>query len=198
VSHPAIPLGVSKEIIMAHKATFSPVVNPSFGNAILKSFEGEAKAIEKARAVQDSAIQKMMDAFVIACDKPKPEFMKGNAATNAARFQVKQVFDALAEKNFISKSTAASYQSAFWIAFEQGIPFQRDLNNKKETPDNTGAGADKPTSGKVETTDIPALHKTLSKALAQARLLNQQLFAADLVDLITDTWPDFKETVLSK
>jgi hypothetical protein len=183
---------------MAQKATFAPVVNPSYGNAIIKSFDAEVAAIAKARIAQDSAIQKMMDAFIIACDKPKPEFRKGNAATNAARFQVKQVFDAIAEKGFISKSTAASYQSAFWIAFEQGVPFQRDLNNKKETPDNAGEGADKPTSGKVETTDIPALHKTLSKALAQARLLNQQLFAADLVDLITDTWPDFKETVLGK
>ncbi len=179
-------------------ATFAPVIAPSFGNAVIKSFEGEAQAIAKARIAQDAAIQKMQDAFIIACDKPKPEFMKGNAATNAARYQVKQVFDALAEKGFISKSTAASYQSAFWIAFEQGIPFQRDLNNKKETPDNVGEGADKPKSGAVEKTDIPALHKTLSKALAQARLLNQTIFAADLVDLITDTWPDFKETVLGK
>jgi hypothetical protein len=183
---------------MAQKATFAPVVNPSFGNAIIKSFEGEAAAIAKARIVQDAAIQKLQDALLLACDKPKPEFMKGNAATNAARFQVKQVFDALAERGFISKSTAASYQSAFWIAFETDVPFQRDLNNKTEPTDNVGEGAEKPRSGAVEKTDIPALHKTLSKALAQARILNQKLFAADLVDLITDVWPDFKETVLSK
>jgi len=178
-------------------ATFAPVIAPSFGNAVIKSFEGEAQAVAKARIAQDAAIQKMQDAFIIACDKPKPEFMKGNAATNAARYQVKQVFDALAEKGFISKSTAASYQTAFWIAFEQGIPFQRDLNNKKESAD-TGTKPEKAKSGKVSETDIPALHKTLSKALAQARLLNQSIFAADLVDLITDTWPDFKETILNK
>ena len=183
---------------MANKATFDPVIAPSFGVAVLKSFEGEAAAIAKARIVQDTAIQKMQDAMLIACDTDKPLFMKGNAATNAARFQVKQVFDAIAEKGFISKSTAASYQSAFWIAFEQGIPFQRDLNNKKETPEGAGEGAEKPRSGPVEKTDIPALHKTLSKALAQARILNQKMFAADLVDLITDVWPDFKETILSK
>jgi len=178
--------------------SFAPVIAPSFGTAVLKSFEGEAKLIEKARIAQDAAIQKMQDAMLIACDTDKALFMKGNAATNAARFQVKQVFDAIAEKGFISKSTAASYQSAFWIAFEQGIPFQRDLNNKKDKPENMGTGAEKPASGKVETTDIPALHKTLSKALAQARMLNQTIFAADLVDLITDTWPEFKETVLNK
>jgi hypothetical protein len=179
-------------------ATFAPVVNPSFGTAIVKSFDAEVAAIAKARIAQDTAIQKMLDALLIACDTTKPLFMKGNAATNPARFQVKQVFDTIAEKGFISKSTAASYQSAFWIAFETGVPFQRDLNNKKDTPDNAGEGADKPKSGPVEKTDIPALHKTLSKALAQARLLNQSIFAADLVDLITDTWPDFKETVLGK
>jgi len=186
-----------KFIMAKSTATFAPVVNPSFGTAIVKSFDAEVAAIAKARIAQDTAIQKMLDAFIIACDTTKPEFMKGNAATNPARFQVKQVFDAIAEKGFISKSTAASYQSAFWIAFEQGVPFQRDLNNKKES-DNTGAKPEKATSGKVSETDIPALHKTLSKALAQARLLNQSIFAADLVDLITDTWPDFKETILSK
>ena len=178
------------------------VINQSLVAAVVKSFEGEAKAIAKARTMQDKAIQATLDAMVIACDKPKALFMKGNAKTNEARGQIKGMFDAICEKGFISKSSAASYQSAFWIAFEQGVPFQRDLNNKKdkvEGTDNGGTeGTDKPKSGKVEVTDIPALHKTLSKALAQARLLNQSIFAADLVDLIVDTWPDFKETVLNK
>jgi hypothetical protein len=174
------------------------VINASLVSAVIKSFEGEAKAIAKARAVQDKAIQAALDAMFIACDKPKAEFLKGNAKTNPARGQIKAMFDAICEAGFVSKSSAASYQSAFWIAFEQGIPFQRDLNNKKDKPENVGTGAEKPASGKVETTDVPALHKTLSKALAQARMLNQKLFAADLVDLIVDTWPDFKETVLSK
>jgi hypothetical protein len=173
------------------------VINQSIVTAVIKSFDKGAKALDKIRIDQDKAIQCALDAMVIACDKPKAEFLKGNAKTNPARGQIKGMFDAIAEAGFISKSSAASYQTAFWIAFEQGIPFQRDLNNKKES-DNTGAKPEKATSGKVETTDIPALHKTLSKALAQARLLNQSIFAADLVDLITDTWPDFKETILSK
>jgi hypothetical protein len=109
------------------------------------------------------------------------------------------MFDAICEKGFISKSSAASYQSAYWIAFEQGIPFQRDLNNKAKPEGGTGEATPKPPkNGDVVQTDIPALHKTLSKALAQARLLNQSLFVADLTDLIVDVWPDFKETVLSK
>jgi hypothetical protein len=177
------------------------VINASIITNVIKSFEGEAKAVAKARTAQDKAIQGALDAMFIACDQPKALFMKGNAKTNEARGQIKAMFDAIVEKGFISKSSGASYQSAFWIAFEQGVPFQRDLNNKKTTPEGGTGGTEgpaKPTAGKVETTDIPALHKTLSKALAQARILNQSIFAADLVDLITDTWPEFKETVLSK
>ena len=179
------------------------VINQSLVNAVIKSFEGEAKAIAKARTTQDKAIQATLDAMLIACDKPKALFMKGNAKTNEARGQIKAMFDAIVEKGFISKSSGASYQSAYWIAFEQGVPFQRDLNNKKDKPeggtgDTTGKGSEKPTSGSVTTTTVPELHKTLSKALAQARILNQSLFVADLTDLIVDVWPDFKETVLSK
>ena len=183
---------------MKNTFTLDPVISMNILSAVLKSFHGEAQAIAKARIAQDKAIQTALDAMILACDKPKPLFLKGNAASNPARAQIKFMFDQIASEGFISKSSAASYQTAFWIAFEQGIPFQRDLNNKKETPDNAGEGAKKPTSGPVEKTDIPALHKTLSKALAQARILNQSIFAADLVDLITDTWPDFKETVLNK
>ncbi len=174
------------------------VINQSLIAAVVKSFAGEAAAVAKARTSQDKAIQATLDAMFIACDKPKAEFMKGNSKSNEARAQIKSMFDAIVEKGFISKSSGASYQSAFWIAFEKGIEFSRDLNNKPKGDTDKGSGEVKPTTGKVETTDIPALHKTLSKALAQARILNQTIFAADLVDLITDTWPDFKETVLAK
>jgi hypothetical protein len=176
------------------------VINQSIITSVIKSFEGEAKAVAKARTAQDKAIQAALDAMFIACDKPKAEFLKGNAKTNEARGQIKAMFDAIVEKGFISKSSGASYQSAFWIAFEQGIPFQRDLNNKsKIDTDKGGTGEAKPPkNGKVETTDIPALHKTLSKALAQARMLNQTIFAAELIDLIVETWPEFNETILAK
>lgn len=178
------------------------VINQSIVSNVIKSFEGEAKAIAKARTAQDKAIQAALDAMVIAADKPKAEFMKGNAKTNEARGQIKAMFDAIVEKGFISKSSGASYQSAFWIAFETGVPFSRDLNNKKsEGAKSGGAGGEsgsKAKTGTVTTTTVAELHKTLSKALAQARILNQSIFAADLVDLITDTWPEFTETVLGK
>lgn len=175
------------------------VINQSLIANVIKSFEGEAKAVAKARTQQDKAIQGALDAMLIACDKTKSEFLKGNAKTNPARGQIKAMFDAIVEQGFISKSSGASYQSAFWIAFEQGVPFQRDLNNKAKPEGDTGAGAAKPgATGGVQSTSRTDLDKTISKALAQARLLGLTDFAADVLDLCLDRLDGFKETVLAK
>ena len=174
------------------------VINSSIINAVIKSFEGEAKAIAKARAQQDKAIQAALDAMFIACDKPKAEFLKGNAKTNEARAQIKAMFDAIAEAGYISKSSAASYQSAFWIAFEQGIEFSRDLNNKKDKGEAGEAKTSAKASGAVQSTSRTDLDKTLTKALAQARLLGLTDFAADLLDMCLDRLDNFQETVLAK
>ena len=184
--------------------SFDPIVSPSIISSALRTIGSADAKLTKVKATiaaeQSKAFNMVLDAMVIACDKPKALFLKGNAATNPARAQVKGLFDKAVEAGYLTKATAATYQTCFWIAFETGQPWSADLANKKtadkQSADKTDTSAK--TSGKVETTDIPALHKTLSKALAQARILNQSIFAADLVDLIQDTWPDFKETVLSK
>jgi hypothetical protein len=189
---------------MANKAALSAVadavaiISPKLTATVVTLFKNEEKKIAVIRADQDKAIQAALDAMLLACDRPKAEWMKGNAVHNPARRQIKAMFDSIVGPN-TTQNTANAYGSCFWIAFEKGIPFSRDLANKKSAAKKDGeTKTENAKSGKVETTDIPALHKTLSKALAQARLLNQSIFAADLVDLITDTWPDFKETVLSK
>lgn len=174
------------------------VINASIVAAVVRSFEGEAKAIAKARIAQDKAIQGALDAMFIACDKPKAEFLKGNAKTNAARGQIKAMFDAIVEKGFISKSSGASYQSAFWIAFESGVEFSRDLNNKKTEAKAEGAKTSPKASGGVTSTTRKDLDKTLSKALAQARLLGLTDFAAEILDLCIDRLDGFEETVLDK
>ena len=171
------------------------IVSKTLVSSVFKAFEGEAKAVAKARADQDKAIQAVLDAMTIACDQPKALFMKGNAKTNEARAEIKALFDGLVEKGFVSKSSGASYQSAFWIAFEQGVPFQRDLNNKKE---GAGEKVSTPKSGKVISTTRVELDKTISKALAQARALGLTEFAAEMLDLCLESLDGFNETVLDK
>jgi len=173
------------------------IVSKNLTSKVIKLFKGEGDAVAKIRGDQDKAIQAVLDAMTLACDKPKAEFMKGNAKSNDARREVKEMFDAIVSPT-CSASSAASYQTAFWIAFERGIPFQRDLNNKKSSANDTPAKPATPKSGKVETTTMEDMHKTLSKALAQGRMLNQLVFVPALLDFIVDHYPDFKETVLSK
>jgi hypothetical protein len=170
------------------------IVSKNLTSKVIKLFQNEGDTIAKIRVEQDKAINAVLDAMTLACDKPKEIFMKGNAKTNEARREVKEMFDAIVSPT-CSKSSAASYQSAFWIAFEQGIAFQRDLNNKKE---NAGESVATPKSGKVTSTSRTDLDKTLSKALAQARMLGLTEFAATILDHCLESLEGFKETVLDK
>ena len=169
------------------------IVSKTLTSKVVKLFKGEGETLAKIRTEQDKAIQAVLDAMILACDKPKEIFMKGNAKTNEARAEVKAMFDAIVSPT-CSQSSANSYASAFWIAFERGIPFQRDLNNKKEGDTKRAI----PKSGKVTSTSRTDLDKTLSKALAQARTLGLTEFAATLLDQCLESLDGFTETVLDK
>jgi len=168
-------------------------VSKNLTSKVIKLFHGEGDTLAKIRSDQDKAINVVLDAMTIACDKPKDEFMKGNAKTNNARKEIKEMFDAIISPT-CSKASAAQYQSAFWIAFETGVEFQRDLVNKKSDTKKESA----PKAGKVTSTSRTDLDKTLTKALAQARMLGLTEFAAEMLDLCIESLDDFKETVLDK
>ena len=178
---------------------FTPIME-----TIVSTFEttvGKEKALQaKNVKEQNKVITLLVDAHIVANDKPtKAEYMKGNSATNDARKEIKTLFEGLATAGYIEKSTVKSYQNSFWIAFEQGVPFNRNLANKKSADKKAEATkTESVKAGAVTTTTIAEMHKTLSKALAQARTLNQSIFAAELIDFILITYPDFKETVLGK
>jgi hypothetical protein len=157
------------------------------------------KLLADSTTKQNAEIQKLVDAHLLACTTTKAEYLKGNSVKNDARREVKELFESLAKAEYISQKSATQYQTCFWIAFEKGIPFARDLVNvKAKAKADATAKAETAKAGKVEVTTIAEMHKTLSKALAQARILNQTIFAGELVDFIIATYPDFKETVLSK
>jgi hypothetical protein len=183
--------------------SFAPVVSPSIVSGALKAFKDSHGKLNKVMASiasdRSKAVNQVLDAMFVACDKPKDVFMKGNAATNAARYQVKAMFDAIVEAGHLESSTGKSYQTCFWIAFEQGVTWAPDLANKKTADKQAGeAKASAKASGAVQSTSRTDLDKTLSKAMAQARLLGLLEFAAELVDLCVDSLDGFKETVLNK
>ena len=166
------------------------VLNSSIVSKIFTAFKGESVAVAKARATQDAAIQKAIDAMTVACDIAKSEFMKGNAKTNANRAEVKALFLGLAEAGYISKATATNYQTSFWVAFEKNVPFQRDLF---ATAAKTEAKAKADTkAGAVKSTTREALDQSIHKVIEQANLLGLKGFALDLTDLATEQLDGFK------
>ena len=180
-----------------------PATRTTIINRIVASFVNAKKAHDDLELMnvkeQDKLIQQLVDAHLIACTTTKELYMKGNSAKNDARKEVKELFEKLANDKYISQGTVKTYQGCFWIAFETGVPFSRNLaNEKSEAKKVETAKSESVKAGKVEVTTIAEMHKTLSKALAQARILNQTIFAGELVDFIIATYPDFKETVLSK
>lgn len=170
------------------------IVSKNLTSKVIKLFQNEGETLAKLRTTQDMAINAVLDAMTLACDKPKAEFMKGNAKTNDARREVKEMFDAIISPT-CAKSSANQYQSAFWIAFEKGVAFQRDLVNKKSDAkkDATAKAESTAKAGKVETTDMAALTLTLQKALHQCKLLNQSILKGALLDAIVESIPDFVE-----
>jgi hypothetical protein len=172
-------------------------------SAIVSKFAEGKKAFEALEAStiaeQDKEITKLVDYHLVTCKVTKAEYMKGNSAKNPARLEVKNLFEGLAEAGYIGKGSVKTYQGCFWIAFEKGLPFGRNLANEKtEAKKTETAKAETAKAGKVEVTTIAEMHKTLSKALAQGRLLNQLVFVPALLDFIVEHYPEFKETVLAK
>ena len=164
----------------------------AFATAKAKAEKLEADSISK----QNAEIQKLVDAHLLACTTTKAEYLKGNSATNEARGEVKALFDSLVSKDYIKKSSGQQYAQCFWIAFETGVPFARDLVNKKAKANaevNAKAEATAK-AGKVEVTDMPALTLTLQKALHQCTLLNQTLLKGALLDAIVEFIPEFSES----
>ena len=183
--------------------SFDPVIAPSIAQAVIKTFVATDSKLTKVLATiqgeRSKSINLMLDAFWMACDKPKDIFLKGNAGTNPARAQVKGVFDSIVEAGHLTKATAATYQTCFWIAFETGQPWAPDLANAKTKAKNeTATDSAIPTAGASTQTTRTELDKTLSKALAQARAIGLTDFAADLLDMCLDRLDNFQETVLAK
>jgi hypothetical protein len=167
------------------------LVNKTLINAVVNSFAKGAKALQQTQVTQDKAIQQVLDAMVVVCNKPKEEFLKGNSKTNVARNQIKEMFDALVSAEYIQKSAGANYQTSFWLAFEHGLEFKRDLFKSYKKP---GTPKEKtPKSGKVVEYTLDGALKTMGKALFQLRKVNQTMAVSMILDSVLEFYPEFKE-----
>jgi hypothetical protein len=74
------------------------------------------------RIMQDRMIQGLLDD--IRDEVPPEVALRGNAKTNPHRARVAEFFKAHGFPN--------AYATSFWMAFAQGIPFDRGLHNRFE------------------------------------------------------------------
>lgn len=178
-----------------------PATRKTIISQIITSFKNAKKAHDDLEVMnikeQDKLIQQLVDSHLVACKTTKAEYMKGNSAKNPARLEVKELFTKLANDGYMAQGSVKTYQGCFWIAFEKGVPFSRNLANEKteaKKKAETAKAEAKPKAGKVEVTDMAALTLTLQKALHQCKLLNQSILKGALLDVIVESIPDFVET----
>ena len=159
-----------------------------------KSFDA---ASGKLTATVNREVQAFIDAWSIANDK-------GQASCEAMQKEIRgcDAVTKIIASGAMEKKTFTEYAQSAARALHFGIAFEASLKNndayKLPWSKSNGAKSDPKVSGKVSSTSREELDKTISKALAQARILGLTEFAATVLDVCLDSLDGFKETVLAK
>ena len=177
---------------MFNESTTATVQPLTFSNVVLGEAWGKIAtatanldgALQNHAEIYRDSIQYVMDSMAANQKVPDEIFMKGNAVTNQARRDIKDMFKAFADDGLIEQSTATMHASAYWMCYENGEKFNpAAVQNKSKA---------KVKSGKAKSVTIENYADALGKALAMARTL-QHSTAAALVDLILEIDPEFSE-----
>jgi hypothetical protein len=158
-----------------------------------KAFDAQAS---KLTATVNREFQSYIDTWAIANDK-------GEASCKAMQKEIREceaVLNIIAS-GAMEKKTFTEYAQSAARALHFGVPFEASLKNNdayKLPWSKSGTGVKVKDSGKVTSTSREDLDKTISKALAQARLLGLTEFAATVLDVCLESLDGFKETVLTK
>ena len=106
---------------------------------------------------------------------------------------VREGFEKYIATGAIKKATVQNYATGAARAFFHNVEWTpRTFQDPALAVPSATTGKTR-TSGSVKTTDTKALVKTLSKALEQARIMQQDATASGIVDLIIEIDPTFTE-----
>ena len=157
------------------------------------------KSFDKAQSKLSQTVATQMQQFVdhVAVTRGRDEAACKALQKAVADSQV--VIDTVAA-GFMEKKTFTEYAQSAARALHFNVPFTPSLKNDKEKSlpwSKKGTTTATPKAGAVVSTTHAEFHKTLSKALAQARALGLAEFSADRLDLCLDRLDGFKETVLN-
>jgi len=172
--------------------------------SIVPSFDVGAKAIIAAQTAADKIAIKTSDAIVMTIQRHLdacavagvPRDLPGVNAIGKGIRECQVFIDSVAT-GFFERKTITEYAQGAMRAYFHNVAFAASLKNDPayKIPSKDGSvkgGSVK--AGAVSTTTVAALHKTLIKALQQARQLGLVEQAADLLDFCLESFDRFSET----
>jgi len=162
----------------------------STASAIGNQFKAFDDASTKLMAFIGQTMQAYIDQWALVNDKDK-------ASCNAMGKEIREceaVQDLIA-LGAMEKKTFTEYAQSAMRALHWGVPFNAALKNDPAYALPWGKAKPKDTTkaGKVTSTSREDLDKTLSKAIAQARMLGLTELAADILDVCLESLDGFKE-----
>ncbi len=171
----------------------APAFNP-FALAIVKSYG----KFDKAASNFADQLSRTMNAYVDAC-RVAPGVGKDKESCQAVQKAIKNAdaFVRAVADGLIEPKTVTEYAQGAARALHHGVEWFADIKNRPEFglpwgKAGKGGGAGK--AGAVTSTSREDLDKTLSKAIAQARILGLTEFAAQVLDVAIESLDGFKET----
>lgn len=161
-------------------------------SAIGKQFKAFDDASTKLMAFVQQTIQAYIDQWALVNDKEK-------ASCTAMGKEIREceaVQDLIA-LGAMEKKTFTEYAQSAMRALHWGVPFNAALKNDPAyaLPWGKAKAKDTTKAGKVTSTSREDLDKTLSKALAQCRMLGLNELAADILDICLESLDGFKEVM---
>jgi hypothetical protein len=171
--------------------------------SILPSFDIGAKLIIAAQTAADKVAVKTSDAIVMAIQKHLdacavagvPRDLPGVNAIGKGIRECQVFLDSVAT-GFFERKTITEYAQGAMRAYFHNTAFTASLKNDPTYKIPAKDGSVK--AGAVSTTTVAAFHKTLIKALQQARMLGLEEQAADLLDFCLESFDGFSETAADK
>jgi hypothetical protein len=167
----------------------------SNASKIIGAYKAFDAASGKLTATVNREFQSYIDSWSMANDK-------GEASCKAMQKEIRECEAVLniVASGAMEKKTFTEYAQSAARALHFGVPFEASLKNndsyKLPWSKSNGAKSDPKVSGSVKSTSRDELDKTISKALAQMRILGLIDLAADTLDLMLERLDGFKETVL--
>jgi hypothetical protein len=162
----------------------------SYAKSILKSWKTFDKAQDKLSTVVCTSMQRFIDTWLVQVGKDE----KACKALGKAIRESQVVIDAVATGQ-MEKRTFTEYAQSAMRALHYGVEFTPSLKNDetKILPFSKKATSSTTKAGKVQSTTREELDKTISKAIAQARILGLSEFSASMIDLAIESLDGFKE-----